>query len=328
MAYDANVPADNLAISAIPGAIKQKGADVKALLDNHTAAASGAHADSAISAAANGVLAAGTVRSQLSLLDTTQRTAKTTPADADLVGLNDSAASNALKKLTWANIKAAIWAAIHAATSKTTPVDADELPLLDSAATYGIKRLTWTNVKATLKTYFDTLYAAINHNLIDTTKHPVSGLTAGHFLKATGATTYGFAAHGLSAADVSALPTAGGTMSGAIAMGSNKITGLAAGVNSGDAVNLGQFADSVAAYGYQKLPGGLIIQWGGKLFGSSATSAGVTFPLAFPNGLYCISTGGNFGNQTLWTTDHATTGFTANKNTSGAGTFSWIAIGS
>ncbi|HEY8356697.1 MAG TPA: hypothetical protein VIL30_04470 [Ramlibacter sp.] len=34
--------------------------------------------------------------------------AKTTPVDADLVGLVDSAASNALKKLTWANVKATL----------------------------------------------------------------------------------------------------------------------------------------------------------------------------------------------------------------------------
>lgn len=33
-----------------------------------------------------------------------------------------------------------------------------------------------------------------NHNLVDTTGHPVSGLTSGHVLRATGATTYGFGA--------------------------------------------------------------------------------------------------------------------------------------
>jgi hypothetical protein len=43
------------------------------------------------------------------------------------------------------------------------------------------------------------------HNLIDATNHPASGLTAGHFLKATGETTYDFEAHGLSASDVGAL---------------------------------------------------------------------------------------------------------------------------
>jgi hypothetical protein len=48
----------------------------------------------------------------------------------------------------------------HSATGKTTPVDNDELPLVDSAASNVLKKLLWSNVKATLKTYFDTLYAA------------------------------------------------------------------------------------------------------------------------------------------------------------------------
>lgn len=51
----------------------------------------------------------------------------------------------------------------HAATGKTTPVDADELALVDSAASNVLKKVTWANVKATLKTYFDTLYAAVSH---------------------------------------------------------------------------------------------------------------------------------------------------------------------
>ena len=38
----------------------------------------------------------------------TGRDAKTTPVDSDVVGLNDSAASDVLKKTTWANIKATL----------------------------------------------------------------------------------------------------------------------------------------------------------------------------------------------------------------------------
>ena len=45
-------------------------------------------------------------------------------------------------------------------------------------------------------------YAPAVHAL---TAHPASGLTAGHFLKATDATTFGFAAHGLTATDVGAM---------------------------------------------------------------------------------------------------------------------------
>lgn len=44
----------------------------------------------------------------------------------------------------------------------------------------------------------------------------------------------------------SALPKTGGTMSGAIAMGSNKITGLADGTNDNDAVNLSQMSSAIS----------------------------------------------------------------------------------
>ena len=80
--------------------------------------------------------------------------AKTTPVDADELGIADSAASWALKKLTWANVKAGIWTALGAliagGTGKTTPVDADTIPLSDSAASDATKKLTWANLKATL----------------------------------------------------------------------------------------------------------------------------------------------------------------------------------
>ncbi len=47
-------------------------------------------------------------------------------------------------------------------------------------------------------------FATKIHNLIDPVNHPVTGLTAGHFLKALTDTTYGFAAHGLTYSDVGA----------------------------------------------------------------------------------------------------------------------------
>ena len=97
-------------------------------------------------------------------------TEKTTPVDADMVGLMDSAASNILKKLSWANIKSGLWSAwgalINGGTSKATPVDADALAIMDSAATNATKKLTWANLKATLKTYFDTLYVLSANELV------------------------------------------------------------------------------------------------------------------------------------------------------------------
>lgn len=48
------------------------------------------------------------------------------------------------------------------------------------------------------------------------------------------------------------------------------------------------FAASLAASGYQKLPSGLIIQWGSG--GGTGTGAyGVNFPIAFPNGVFSIT---------------------------------------
>ncbi|MDR7865173.1 MAG: phage tail protein [Sporomusaceae bacterium] len=78
------------------------------------------------------------------------------------------------------------------------------------------------------------------------------------------------------------LPLAGGTMSGAIAMDSNKVTGLADGTTIGDAVHFGQFANTAGASGYQKLPGGKILQWGTTGSLTHNTPATVTFPMAFP----------------------------------------------
>lgn len=61
-------------------------------------------------------LAASTVRSMLNVQDGADptgatmaaATAKTTPVDADTFAMSDSVASNALKKITWANIKATL----------------------------------------------------------------------------------------------------------------------------------------------------------------------------------------------------------------------------
>ncbi len=79
--------------------------------------------------------------------------------------------SNALRKITWANIKSALlasgsfgyydkdfWASdVANATSKNPPVDADNFSISDGVTSL-MKRVTWLNIKATLKTYFDTLY--------------------------------------------------------------------------------------------------------------------------------------------------------------------------
>lgn len=79
----------------------------------------------------------------------TAATEKTTPVDADTVPLSDSAASNALKKLSWANIKATLKAYFdtlyaltthtHAATGITSgTLDGDRLPGLSTSKRGGV----------------------------------------------------------------------------------------------------------------------------------------------------------------------------------------------
>jgi hypothetical protein len=65
------------------------------------------------------------------------------------------------------------------------------------------------------------------------------------------------------------------------------------------------FGASLGANGYQKLPGGLIMQWGQELL-NGTTQVAVTFPIAFPTTVRSITTGAqNQGNgevQTALTT--------------------------
>ena len=52
------------------------------------------------------------------------------------------------------------------------------LPILDSAAANILKKVTWANIKATLKTYFDTLYAAVGAFAASGANSDITSLTA------------------------------------------------------------------------------------------------------------------------------------------------------
>ena len=96
---------------------------------------------------------------------------------------------------------------------------------------------------------------------------------------------------------------------------------------------LGQTSDflvSMTSNGYQKLPSGLIIQWGSLTIGAN-TSSSVTFPIAFPANCYAIThgfllSGGNF--YMTGVNSITLTGFSfMNPNTGSATSEHWIAIG-
>ena len=91
------------------------------------------------------------------------------------IGAEFDAIESAMASAEAVNITAPI---IAASTSKTTPVDADVLPILDSAAANILKKVTWVNIKATLKTYFDTLYAAVGSFAASGANADITSLTA------------------------------------------------------------------------------------------------------------------------------------------------------
>lgn len=88
---------------------------------------------------------------------------------------------------------------------------------------------------------------------------------------------------------------------------------------------------SLAASGYQKLPGGLIIQWGTfSLAAAAASTQAITFPIAFPTALIHPSVSVNgAADDMIGTTTRSLTGMTLSKgaNDITGRTGFWQAIG-
>lgn len=108
----------------------------------------------------------GTTTPASLIADTTHAaTSKATPVDADEIPLSDSAATYAIKKLTWANLKTTIGSSfgviISALTAKSTPVDADVLIIGDSASSNASKKLSWSDLKTTLGTALGVMINAL-----------------------------------------------------------------------------------------------------------------------------------------------------------------------
>jgi hypothetical protein len=98
--------------------------------------------------------------------------------------------------------------------------------------------------------------------------------------------------------------------------------------------NSGRFAVALGASGYQVLPSGLIIQWGG----ASNSNQVITYPLAFPSACYCvvgseINSSGGGQSIVFMASSVGTTTFTSQmrdfqNNVINGVSIRWIAIGS
>jgi hypothetical protein len=89
------------------------------------------------------------------------------------------------------------------------------------------------------------------------------------------------------------------------------------------------FQSSLTASGWQKLPSGLIVQWGAF----DVTSAGQypqTFPVAFPTALYCLTLSAQYNLSTIpnvWYGNSSVTSFTGQININTGDKVTWLAIG-
>lgn len=92
-----------------------------------------------------------------------------------------------------------------------------------------------------------------------------------------------------------------------------------------------EFASSLAANGYQKLPSGLIIQWGITGALAAGQSALVTFPISFPNTVWsivpCAMSASNSVQYAPTVFGVTETTFNVGSTGSGYSGITWMAIG-
>lgn len=180
--------------------------------------------------------------------------------------------------------------------------------------------------------------------------HPNSGVTAGTYrsvtVNAQGHVTAGsnptlaIADGGTGAnnasdacANIGALPTAGGIMTGAIKWDNNELLGN----SSGSLTWAGKVVERINAIGknYIRFESGLQICWGNtEITGDNNATSTVTLPIAFKNTNYSVTGTGSFGN---FVSDRAfglvtiptitTSNFTCKKLFGEKSTFRWVAIG-
>ncbi len=78
-----------------------------------------------------------------------------------------------------------------------------------------------------------------------------------------------------------------------------------------------EMAKSLAVNGYQKLPGGLIVQWGATAAAVAATDMFQTLPLTFPNAFYALVVSQSYTNNS------GSIGYFSGGPNSQLGQFTW-----
>lgn len=135
-----------------------------------------------------------------------------------------------------------------------------------------------------------------------------------------------------------AVAITGGTVAATF---TGNLTGNVTGTVSGNAgtvtngiytTNFNGANQSLATNGYQKLPGGLIMQWGTYSGHGGWSTVNVTYPIAFPTGTLNVHTtiqAGQLGNTegALTVSSMSTTGFTSTSGYSGTFSVYFFAIG-
>ncbi len=103
------------------------------------------------------------------------------------------------------------------------------------------------------------------------------------------------------------------------------------GTSANQIPDMSGFTRNLVNNGWQKFPGGLVIQWGMGGMPAGVLTGDVTFPIAFPSTVFAIlatDTGG--ASLPYGTTNRSKTGFTLTRtSTSGAGNVNgfYLAIG-
>ncbi|MFC2858653.1 phage tail protein [Citrobacter farmeri] len=105
----------------------------------------------------------------------------------------------------------------------------------------------------------------------------------------------------------------------------------AVGAGTNQIPDMNTFARNLVSNGWQKLPGGMVIQWGMGGMEAGVNAGDVTFPIAFPSNVFAILvTDTGAASVPYGTTNRSKTGFTLTRAaTSGAGNVNgfYLAIG-